>query len=88
MIPEDTNILVTHGPAFGLLDKTFREEVVGCKDLLEKIKKVQPQFHIAGHIHEAYGQVEKDGTNFINASVLDLNYRLVNKPVEFDIDGS
>ena len=88
LIPEDTNILVTHGPAFGLLDKTFREEVVGCKDLLEKIKKVQPQFHIAGHIHEAYGQVEKDGTNFINASVLDLNYRLVNKPVEFDIDGS
>ena len=84
-IPDDTNILVTHGPAFGLLDKTFREESVGCEELLKSIKKVKPQFHIAGHIHEAYGQVEKDGTHFINASVLDLRYQLVNKPFEFEL---
>jgi len=85
LIPDDTDILVTHGPAFGVLDKTFRGEEVGCADLLERIKKVKPQFYIAGHIHEAYGQVEKDGTHFINASVLDLRYQLVNEPVEFEI---
>ena len=85
LIPEDTNILVTHGPTFGLLDKTFRGESVGCEELLKSIKKVKPQFHIAGHIHEAYGQIEKDGTHFINASVLDLRYQLVNKPFEFEL---
>ena len=86
LIPEDTDILVTHGPAFGVLDKTVVGKEVGCTDLLEYIKKIKPKFHIAGHIHEAYGQVEIEGTNFINASVLNLNYRLVNEPVVFELD--
>jgi len=86
LIPSDTNILVTHGPAFGLLDKTFKGESVGCADLLKQIKKIKPQFYIAGHIHEAYGQVEKDGTHFINASVLDLRYQLVNEPIVFEFN--
>ena len=85
LIPEDTNILVTHGPAFELLDKTFKGEAVGCADLLEQIKKIKPQFHLAGHIHEAYGQVVKDRTHFINASILNLNYQVANEPVVFEI---
>ena len=85
LIPEDTNILVTHGPAFELLDKTFKGKAVGCADLLEQIKKIKPQFHLAGHIHEAYGQVVKDGTHFINASILNLNYQVANEPVVFEI---
>ena len=85
LIPEGTDILVTHGPAFGVLDKTVRGEEVGCEELLDFIKKVKPKIHIAGHIHEAYGGVEKFGTYFINASVLDVNYRLVNLPVEFEM---
>ncbi len=85
LIPSDTDILITHGPAKGILDTTVRNEEVGCVDLLEKIKEIQPRVHISGHIHEAYGQVEKDGTLFINASVLDFRYRLVNHPVVFDL---
>jgi len=85
LIPNDTDVLVTHGPAFGLLDKTFQGKDVGCVDLLEKIKKIQLKFFIAGHIHEAYGEIEKDGTHFINASVLDLKYRLVNEPIIFEL---
>ena len=84
-IPQNTDMLITHGPAYGILDKTTRNESVGCEDLLEKVKEVKPKFHICGHIHEAYGYIKHSGTEFINASVLDENYNLKNKPVVFEI---
>ncbi len=85
LIPDDTDILITHGPAAEILDKTVGGIPVGCEDLLEKIKAIQPKIHLAGHIHEAYGIVEKFGTIFINASVLDFNYKLRNAPIEVKI---
>jgi Icc-related predicted phosphoesterase len=39
------------------------------------------KFHICGHIHEAYGQATIGETHYINASVLNLNYEIVNAPV-------
>ncbi|MDZ7934040.1 MAG: metallophosphatase domain-containing protein [Emticicia sp.] len=84
-IPHDVDILITHGPAYGILDKTTRNENVGCEDLLVKIKQVKPKFHICGHIHEAYGRTKQSNTEFINASVLDQNYNLRNRPVAFEI---
>ena len=85
LIPEDTDILMTHGPAHGILDRTARGEHVGCKDLLQKINKVKPKFHIAGHIHEAYGMEKHGETTFINASVLNLRYQLANESISFEI---
>jgi Icc-related predicted phosphoesterase len=84
-IPQNVDILITHGPVFGILDKTVRNENVGCKDLLEKIETLNPKFHICGHIHEAYGQVKYRETEFINVSVLDENYILKNKPILLEI---
>lgn len=84
-IPQNTDILITHGPVFGILDTTSRNENVGCKDLLEKINEINPKFHICGHIHEAYGQIKNNQTEFLNASVLDENYLLKNKPIVFEI---
>ena len=81
MIPEDTDILITHGPAYGILDKTIRNESVGCEDLLNRIKKVKPKYFISGHIHEAYGVEQHGATTFVNASVLDVQYKLVNRPI-------
>jgi Icc-related predicted phosphoesterase len=85
LIPTDTDILITHGPVEGILDKTINGDVVGCKDLLEKVQEIKPKFHICGHIHEGYGIMQKDETTFINASVLDENYRLKNEPIVFDL---
>lgn len=85
LIPKDTDILITHGPVFGKLDKTNDGQNVGCKDLLVKVQEINPKFHICGHIHEAYGQVTESKTNFINASVLDEHYRLKNLPITFDM---
>lgn len=84
-IPENTDILIAHGPAYGILDRTTRNERVGCMDLLRKIEKIQPELFVSGHIHEAYGEKWIQGTHFINCSVLDFHYRLVNPPIVVEL---
>lgn len=84
-IPEHTDILVTHGPAFGLLDTVLNGRNTGDKDLYKRITAVKPKVHICGHIHEAYGMTVKEGTRYINACVLNESYELVNKPVLFEL---
>jgi hypothetical protein len=49
------DILMTHGPAHGILDWVGKERV-GCEDLREALAWVQPRLHIFGHIHAAYGK--------------------------------
>ena len=85
LIPNNTDVLITHGPPFGILDATMTGTHVGCDDLLEKVNIVKPKIHVFGHIHEAYGVRDLDGTKYINASVLDLRYRMVNSPIEIDL---
>ncbi|QLQ33898.1 MAG: hypothetical protein HZT40_22310 [Candidatus Thiothrix singaporensis] len=55
---------------------------LGCDDLLATIQRIKPSIHASGHIHEAYGVLEVDGTVFINACILDERYRVRNAPVE------
>jgi Icc-related predicted phosphoesterase len=81
LIPKNTDILITHGPPFGILDQTLRGEKVGCEMLLEKVNEVQPKLHVFGHIHEGYGMIKKENSTFVNASVLDIGYRYKNEPI-------
>jgi Icc-related predicted phosphoesterase len=85
LIPADTDILITHGPVYGNLDKTNDGVHAGCCDLSEKVLAIKPKAHICGHIHEAYGTLQKEGTLFMNASVLNERYELVNEPVTFEL---
>jgi Icc-related predicted phosphoesterase len=85
LIPNDTDILITHGPVSGILDSTKKGEHVGCEDLLNRVNKIKPRVHLCGHIHEAYGTVEKKGIKYINASVLNERYELTNNPVIFEL---
>ncbi len=85
LIPENTDILLTHGPPFGILDKTVRGVHVGCEELQNIVKKIKPKIHAFGHIHEDYGVIEKENCTFVNASVLNFNYKLVNEPIILDI---
>ncbi|RYZ53630.1 MAG: metallophosphoesterase, partial [Chitinophagaceae bacterium] len=80
-IPADTNILLTHGPAFGVLDQVLNEQHAGDRDLLKKIMQVKPNVHVCGHIHEAYGVTTRFGTKFINACILNESCELANKPI-------
>ncbi len=85
LIPSETDVLITHGPPNGILDKTARGVKAGCVDLFKIIRRVRPKLFVCGHIHEAYGTEISMGTTFVNASVLDLSYKLVNKPIVFDL---
>ena len=80
-IPEGLDILITHGPAHGMVDHTMQGLNVGCEDLFEKIMEVQPKIHVCGHIHWAYGQKSFHGVEFLNASVLNERYQYQNKPI-------
>lgn len=86
LIPTNTDVLITHGPPFGILDQTDRGEPVGCEELKKELHRVRPKLHVFGHIHEAYGQTYEDGTTFVNASNCTLQYKPDNAPIVVDIE--
>lgn len=86
MIPGNTDILITHGPAYGMLDHTITGQQVGCVDLFHRIMEVKPKIHVCGHIHWAYGQKSFNEVEFLNASVLNERYEHENKPIVLDFD--
>ena len=86
-IPESTDILVTHGPAFGYLDIPGGQNIrVGCEMLRERIKEIKPKIHVCGHIHGSYGHYYDGYTHFFNASVLNEQYMYTNLPWNFEWD--
>lgn len=89
LIPDDTNILVTHGPPHGILDMTYfvdgtPRDQVGCQDLLEVVKRIKPDLHVFGHIHRSHGQHHEDGTSFYNVAICDDMYCPTNPITEID----
>lgn len=87
MIPLDTDVLIVHGPMKGYLDMTLRGVSTGCPYLLEKSAEMTNlKLFVCGHIHEAYGKFEfPDGGVFVNASTLNFNYNVQNKPIIVEI---
>lgn len=83
-IPDDTEVLITHGPPRGILDEVNRGETVGCPWLKERIDSLDKlKLHVFGHIHESQGMKilgHKSGfRTFVNAAVCTLNYKPVNQ---------
>jgi Icc-related predicted phosphoesterase len=99
LIPDDTDILVTHGPPYGTLDLVkqinFTEETYfsGSKSLAKRLEYIQPFIHVFGHIHECYGSIRKPimnlkktkMCNFVNASHVNEYYQPVNKPIRIEL---
>jgi Icc-related predicted phosphoesterase len=89
-IPEGIDILVSHQPPFGYGDRcadfiSGRIISVGSRELLATIDRVRPKIVVCGHIHEGYGQFERNGARILNASVVDEHYRLVRGPTVVDL---
>ena len=90
-IPNNTNILITHGPPRGILDNLHEgknpEERVGCPYLLERIKELKElKLACFGHLHRNAEdhKIEKHGNiTFVNASICDESYKPVNPPITF-----
>ncbi len=85
-IPANTDILVTHGPPYGVLDhEPGSDERQGCLELRKAVMRVQPRLHVFGHVHTGYGVMPTKSTLFVNASLLGLAGDLENRPIAMDI---
>jgi len=84
LIPENTDVLITHTPPYQMLDLTYNNEHVGCESLATRINYELQNLkaHIFGHVHEAYGS---NGI-FHNASICNKAYEAVNAPIVIEIE--
>ena len=86
MIPEGTDVVLTHGPPLGHGDLCKSGLRAGCLDLLDELQsRVKPKFHCFGHIHEGFGATTDGQTTFLNASTCTINYRWDNPALCFDL---
>lgn len=94
-IPDDVDVLVTHNPParfgdqavenVGGMSATFRLVHLGSPSLLYRIEEVGPRLAVFGHVHEAHGRWEHEGTILANVSLLDENYQVAHRPQVFEI---
>lgn len=91
-IPEDTEVLITHGPPHGILDVVYAVDGVtpkgraGCYDLMDRINALPNlKMHCFGHIHSGSGEQEFNGIKFINASICDEMYTPTNQVRIFEL---
>ena len=85
-IPEGLDILITHGPPFGILDGApGSQRHDGCPELLEAVLEAKPMLHVFGHIHAGYGTLRTPETIFVNASLLGDSGRVDREPIVIDL---
>ena len=79
-IPSDTDVLLTHGPAAGILDANKTYEPCGCPDLLNRIGQLRGlKLHLFGHIHDSFGSKQVGNTLHVNAAY-GYSHELENRP--------
>lgn len=75
-IPDGLDVLLLHGPPYGLGDIIPFSGHVGSKSLRDKIKQARPRLVVYGHIHVGHGIYREDNSIFVNAALVDNNYKL------------
>ncbi len=70
-------ILVTHSPAYGILDLGVLERHAGSQSILEAVRKNNVLAHIHGHIHRCFG---REGLHFNAASAGKKQAMLIELP--------
>lgn len=76
-IPLETDVLITHGPPKWKCDR-LGMEYLGDAYLARRVKKVSPQVHIFGHIHNGYGTARDILIDYYNVSICNEQYQPVN----------
>lgn len=86
-VPDDTDVLVIHGPPHGYGDRTTAGTDVGSRAELELVERTEATLAVFGHIHEARGRWRHGRSTLINASAVDFQYQPVPDPVHvLDLD--
>lgn len=93
-IPEGLDILVTHVPAYGMLDEIEETPMsaalrIGCTALASKLARMQhpPKAHIFGHVHDPGGcsAITPTGMLAYNVAICDANYAPTHQPQVIDL---
>jgi Icc-related predicted phosphoesterase len=80
-IPKDTDVVVTHGPPYRILDASPEYGVhSGCRELFDVVMRVQPRLHVFGHVHGGFGIFQTEHTTFVNAALLGMHGDLNKAP--------
>ena len=70
-IPNDTDVLISHGPPWGVLDcPPGANQHAGDPELLKAVRRIRPKLHVFGHIHAGHGVKVTEQTVYANASLL------------------
>lgn len=87
LVPDDVDVIVSHGPAFGFGDLTLgygsrQPQRVGSDALLARALELPNLKLVAsGHIHPAYGRVDAHGIAWVNGSLVNESYEVVHEPI-------
>lgn len=85
-IPDDIDILLCHSPPYGIMDiEGINYSHIGSKSLSNRIIDIKPKLVVFGHNHNNHGIVEKDGIKYINASLVDDEYKIVREPIVIEL---
>jgi Icc-related predicted phosphoesterase len=84
-IPGNVDVLITHTPPRGVLDRNSRGKECGCEDLRVRVAELNPRIHCFGHIHASAGVLELGGTSYINASVVNSRYEIARDATTIEI---
>lgn len=80
-IPDDIDVLITHGPPKGILDSAARDrhvsEHAGCSALLKRVLKIQPKIHIMGHLHDNQDNLNNGTFKFLEYKTIFANVSCV-----------
>lgn len=96
-IPLDTDVLITHGPPYGVRDEVRKPLTpgggvvassgpLGCEVLRDRLDVVRPGLHVFGHIHDGYGHQRRNGTLHVNAAICTEQYQPTHSPVIVDAE--
>ena len=75
-IPDDTDVLITHSPAYGILD--FDDNInYGSEEILMKLSDLHLKAHLFGHIHAQRGIMEQNGVIYSNGAIMNADYSVI-----------
>ena len=86
-IVADVDILITHGPALGILDQNMAGIYCGSNSLKNRVQELQNlKLHIFGHIHESRGTKIQNNKLFVNAAICGIPYTdVIYNPITVEI---
>ena len=75
----NTDVLITHSPAYGILD--FDGNInYGSEEILMKLSDLHLKAHLFGHIHAQHGILKQHGVIYSNGAIMNADYTILNSP--------